>query len=337
MKARDHSIDALRGLAIFIMIFANAAPYILPEPHAFFFRALDSYAAPVFIALAGFGISFAKRNSSPLLIDQKLIFRALLTLLVAALIDSFVWGLTPFVSYDVLYLIGFGVLLAAFLDKIPNWVLMGIVLLIVGFTFYLHESGSYQELIPSLALNSENLGQMLHSWDFLTSSGWFPIFPWLAIFLLGYLGGRKKPRFGRYKLLYTFAFFAVFNYTLFYMYHQDKITREGYSELFYPADIFYLLNATALLLMIWMHRPTLKSGTYKAFRLLGKCSLFLYISHAVFISFFLESIQGLTKNHWLTYGIFYAVIFLLAFGLNLLKKSFDWKKTPYIVRFLFGS
>lgn len=49
MVMRDKTIDILRGLAIFTMIAANISPYVLIEPHPFWFRLYGSFAAPLFI------------------------------------------------------------------------------------------------------------------------------------------------------------------------------------------------------------------------------------------------------------------------------------------------
>ncbi len=48
MVTRDKKIDILRGLAIFTMIAANISPYVLIEPHPFWFRLYGSFAAPLF-------------------------------------------------------------------------------------------------------------------------------------------------------------------------------------------------------------------------------------------------------------------------------------------------
>ena len=50
---RDKTIDILRGLAIFTMIAANISPYVLIEPHPFWFRLYGSFAAPLFILISG--------------------------------------------------------------------------------------------------------------------------------------------------------------------------------------------------------------------------------------------------------------------------------------------
>ena len=51
---RDQAFDGMRGLAIILMIASNVAPYALAYPHPLWLRSLGSFAAPIFIFLAGY-------------------------------------------------------------------------------------------------------------------------------------------------------------------------------------------------------------------------------------------------------------------------------------------
>ena len=57
MKTRLPGIDLLRTSAIFIMIIANASPYLVKGSISYEFRLFCSLAAPVFIFLSGFVLS----------------------------------------------------------------------------------------------------------------------------------------------------------------------------------------------------------------------------------------------------------------------------------------
>ena len=48
---RDIAIDIVRGLAIFTMVAANMAAYVLAEPHPFGLRLYGTFAAPLFLSL----------------------------------------------------------------------------------------------------------------------------------------------------------------------------------------------------------------------------------------------------------------------------------------------
>ncbi len=59
---RDVSIDITRGLAIFMMIMANALPYLLTTPVPFPVRLYGSFAAPIFVTLAGMMVALTKKR-----------------------------------------------------------------------------------------------------------------------------------------------------------------------------------------------------------------------------------------------------------------------------------
>ena len=96
-ESRLFYIDVVRGLAIFIMLLANAAPYLLEEPYPFWFRLMSSLAAPVFVSLTGFMLG--KRSDS--LTFRKTLLRGLLILTTAVAIDILIWDTLPFATFDV--------------------------------------------------------------------------------------------------------------------------------------------------------------------------------------------------------------------------------------------
>jgi uncharacterized membrane protein len=335
---RDKSLDVLRGIAIFIMIFANAAPFIVAEPHPFWIRSIDSYAAPIFIALAGFGISFATREQIKSNFKPKILIRGVLIILVAVLIDIFTWNISPFVGYDVLYVIGFSVVLSSFFDKISSLILLISAILILLLAVFFQVYLAYPEQISDIPLTAFSFSTFSQHFDSFIFAGWFPIFPWLAIFILGYLGGRAKARFGRLKYIFTLIFLLVYSSSLFYIYHQDKTIRDGFSELFYPADFAFSLHMIALLLLIWINFSFFKSKVFYLFSVLGRNSLFIYMFHTFIISKLIVLIYELTEESSLsTYFIFYCAIYAVSFLLLYIKKTSKWKKAPYIFRFIFGS
>src|SRR3989344_8074386 len=104
MKHRDNTIDILRGLAIFTMVAANMSAHSYQEPHPYWFRIYGSFAAPTFVFLAGLMVSFTTfYKTYPLSYFLK---RGVAIICIAACIDMLCWGAVPFVTYDVLYVIG---------------------------------------------------------------------------------------------------------------------------------------------------------------------------------------------------------------------------------------
>jgi uncharacterized membrane protein len=335
---RLYYLDAIRGIALFIMVFANCVPYLPELPESFIIRVIDSMAAPVFIALAGYGISRAGKGENLPWVNTRLLFRALLTILVAALIDALIWKIMPFTGYDVLYLIGFCILVAAFLPRLHDFWVLALTLAVITAAYYLQSKGYYHRELNDYPLTAGSWTEIYKNGGAWLIFGWFPVFPWLAIFLFGYLGGRKSIRFGRYKLIVSILLVLAISFSLIIMYHDNKLVRSGYSELFYPADLPFLVFALGLTALIWVNRTFFSHKAFYIFRILGRSSLFVYILHTVLISFSLAFTYKLTEeNTVLTLLLIYGFIYALSILLIYIKRVSSWKKTPYLVRFIFGS
>ncbi len=115
-KGRYPAIDIFRGVAIFTMLAANSAAGSLVPPHHFWFRIYGSFAAPIFVFLAGFMVGIGVEKH-PLSYFAK---RGLEIILVGALIDLLIWRVIPGTTFDVLYLTGFGIPVAAFTLKLKT-------------------------------------------------------------------------------------------------------------------------------------------------------------------------------------------------------------------------
>ena len=111
-------LDYLRAFAILIMIFANASPYcffgikILPA-----IRILFSIAAPIFIFLVGYTFALNNERRSH---HNRQKMRSLQILSMAVIIDLIVWRITPFSTFDVLYLIGISSFLLIYIRRIKS-------------------------------------------------------------------------------------------------------------------------------------------------------------------------------------------------------------------------
>jgi fucose 4-O-acetylase-like acetyltransferase len=173
--------------------------------------------------------------------------------------------------------------------------------------------------------------------DFLIG-GSFPLVPWLSVFLFGYIGGRIKVRTGRYKLVASIVLLIIAALSLVIMNNTIQFSHHGHSELFYPASLLFLIFAFCLMASFWVNHTTFSNRTFYLFNVLGKSSLFVYLFHLVFILHLLPLIATLTNKNLLgSMFIFYAVTFAIVFLIDYTKKNSNWKKTPYIVRFIFGS
>ena len=335
---RIRYLDAIRGMALFIMVFANSIPYILQGEHPFAIRAIDSLAAPLFIGLAGYGISLGYQPGNMPRFDLRLVWRGLLTLLVAVLIDMLIWDIMPFTGFDVLYLIAFCILFTTLIPRVSNFWVLALILGIISASYYFQSRGYYQAQIIDYPLEKKYLSKMYNSMSSWFIHGWFPLLPWMAVFLLGYLGGRNKIRFGRYKLITSLLLILLVVFSLVLIHHENNLVRDGYSELFYPADLSYLIFACAFIALVWVNKNIFDHKAFIPFRILGRSSLFVYLMNMIISSLAIRFIYGLTNNNFIvTMLLVYLIIYALAGFLLYVKKVSSWKKTPYLIRFLFGS
>ncbi|MBQ7288875.1 MAG: DUF1624 domain-containing protein [Clostridia bacterium] len=233
-KTRYHLLDALRGLAVLCMVvFHGIYLYQMLFGDAFsdrlyrFFLPAEPFFAAFFIFLSGLCCTLSHSN---LRRGAKLAVVALLVTVVTLAAGKF--GLEVAIYFGVLHLLAFCILFCALfhkpLSKIPA--LLGILLSLVLFLiFYPIESGNLWLLVTRYPLPAA-----WYSTDFLfwlglpkpsfSSADYFPVLPWLFIFLAGFFTGllckkRGFPAFFRAKPL-PFLGTVGRNALLIYILHQ---------------------------------------------------------------------------------------------------------------------
>ncbi|HET6582712.1 MAG TPA: DUF418 domain-containing transporter [Nannocystaceae bacterium] len=196
--ARLHGLDALRGLAVFLMIEQHMGVWLwrgrqpgetlLDHWPLVAFNALGGGAAPMFITLAGVGTSLLLVHRSGPGIDVLLVRRGLVLLAFGLLLNLitpswFSWG-----SWFVLHLMGFAMALA------PLWRRMSDRALIVTAVIVAVAAIALQmQLDTPMRLTNERMRDTSHPGGALRLAlveSQFPIFPWLAPYLLGTVAGR---------------------------------------------------------------------------------------------------------------------------------------------------
>jgi len=182
---RDTTIDTLRGLAIFTMVAANMATEVFAEPHPFWLRAYGSFAAPLFILLAGMMVVFTSQSKGHGF--KYFLARGAMVITVGALIDVLIWKVYPFTAFDVLYLIGISIPIAYLfigLNTLSRW---GIIFLIFLATPLMQHIFGYSEYPTEVYLWGEEVVSVTSQTGILNHwmvDGWFPLFPWLGFSLL---------------------------------------------------------------------------------------------------------------------------------------------------------
>ncbi|MBL0176772.1 MAG: DUF1624 domain-containing protein, partial [Ignavibacteria bacterium] len=307
---RLYWVDVFRGLAILLMIPANLAPYYA-EPHEMWYRIFGSYAAPMFIAISA-GMVMLRGDRHPF---RYYLVRGLLVLLIGMIIDTVLWGLAPWTSFDVLYIIGPGMILAYVARKWQQPALLVSVAVFITAAFILRTQFGYHEAALQLYFNEwggaefslPSFGRLMQSWFV---DGWFPVFPWLGFSLFGvwlfrnlFAAGRDEARNG---LLAFGIVCAIAGFALLYLPIRGIdnfasgiiiVSRDAYSEIFYPPTIAYALSAlgvvTLAALAVRLVRP---HAIWSSLAWFGRSAMLVYILHQAFgyhiVSPLLERMYG---------------------------------------------
>lgn len=326
LQARNKTLDSLRGIAIIIMIAANSWPYIYPfDTCPFFIRILFSTAAPIFIFISGYvnGIQNTVKNQS------NLFKRPIQILILAVIIDCLVWHIVPLVTFDVLYLIAISILVLRFLKELnKNIIALIALVLLFANTFFLSKYDfNFSEISFEAILDNYNIRKVLNHLFF---DGWFPLFPWMGVFFLGYYLSNQYENKKTRIYLYGGSFFILAYIILINLKSQPiQPLRKGYTELFYPLTggfWFYLIGLLSILTYL------IKQGNLfnKYLSILGIYSLPIYVLHTIVISFILpffiqDPDKFLLQNLIIIMALFYFIIVVYVLLLNkfkfLLKKG----------------
>jgi uncharacterized membrane protein len=281
-------VDFLRGIAIMLMIPANLSPYYA-EPHAMWYRFLSSLAAPMFISLSA---GMVVLNSEKHRFDYYLI-RGGAVVLIGVFLDILLWRILPFASVDVLYVIGLSIPLMYLTRKQKVGVLIatGGIMMLGGpllQTFVGYNAKVLEIKFGSIYL--PELPRIIESWFV---DGYFPLFPWLGYAFMGAAlfkcvsQAEKKSNMivlvmsgvillGVGSLLLFVTTLIIPNLTN----GGILVSREGYSEIFYPPTYGFLLfsNGTVFIQVALFRKVghSFPSGIPVFF---GKHSMLVYILH----------------------------------------------------------
>jgi uncharacterized membrane protein len=338
------AVDILRGIAIFVMIPANMAASIYAEPHAFWFRVISSFAAPMFVTIAGMMTVAGKSASGNTW--KHYLERGGLLLAVAAMIDVVIWKVIPFHSFDVLYLIGIACPITYFFVRVGRGWQLGIVAAIFVLTPILQWKFGYTNVPAETYLWGSHAGQHetvaanpTGTIQHLFIDGYFPIFPWLGMSLTGaviaalFFDSRANHR----QLGLATVALLVVGIAVWLFDPGQQYVRDDYSELFYPPTIGFVLTSLGVLLaLLFATHWTSHWRIYVPFRWLGECALLMYILHLAIIAYFLEpSFDDLNLAEFMIVN-FLTVLVLLGIAAAVHYWKFTWTRRPYVLRFLLG-
>lgn len=350
---RDSAIDILRGIAIITMIFANLMGSTLAEPHALALRAAGSFAAPLFIFLAGMMVGRGIELHGHAI--GYFTRRGLFLILIAAIVcDMLIWGVVPLLNMEVLYLIGLSLPVAALMFRRSLSVQLFVVIAIFSMTPLLqshfgYKPGVFGYFIPknqaTLDYLLSDLPRFLHSGYFkqIFIDGWFPVFPWIGFALLGALIGKirwtkkRQTQFDVYPVLLGSMAFITLGLIVWINHPGALYVRLGFSELFYPPTLGYSLTAIGVIaLLFWVADRTTALIVWRPVKILGESALFLYVFHWILIDHVIDRFAqqiGL-QSFLLWFLLLLGICFAVAGALLLLRKK--WLRMPAAFRFILG-
>lgn len=190
-KERIDSIDALRGLAVVLMVvhhflydlvtFLDAPTWLYTNPVLDIFHYIF---AGIFIVLCGVSSRFSHSN----------VKRGLVTLAAAGIISVVTIIIDMPIIFGVLHLLAFCMIFYGLtekvLNRIPRWIM---------FIFTVAGTVISAWCVNNIEIQSENLWILGWTYKGFESFDYFPLFPWIFVFIFGtwigfYIKERKFPR-----------------------------------------------------------------------------------------------------------------------------------------------
>jgi uncharacterized membrane protein len=186
-------IDALRGLAVLLMITQHVAYWLVSSGHrnhwvVLFTGALGGMAAPIFVLLAGVGVVLtAQRHDAS---DRLLVLRGATIIGFGYLMNFLTPHWFSMGSWYVLHLIGIALISAPLLRRVSTpWLLALLAVVLVATILIQNHLDTPFRLFNDDMAAPKKPGGVLR---FAVAEGFFPIFPWLAFFMAGIAAGRWK-------------------------------------------------------------------------------------------------------------------------------------------------
>lgn len=345
---RNPTIDILRGIAIFTMVAANLSASLLqPVDKVLSFRLYGTFAAPLFIMLAGMMVVMTSVKHATF---WHYLERGLLIILCGCLLDVLVWRIYPLLGYDVLYLTGVCIPVIHLLSKYCSVTIRIIITgLLIAVTPALQALFNYREELQSVDIASLPFSAYLallfskSTTQRFLLDGWFPLLPWLSFAITGSVLGSlylKNYSFTSKRFLATGFVLLGIGVALWLAQNPHLVIREGYSELFYPPTTGYLFTATGLIFLgFYVVEATQQLAVHTFFLKLGHASLFMYLFHQVVLVTILQPIEILNNQPLPSFILTYLTVitFMVATGYILDGIKQKHRNLPFLVRFIIGS
>lgn len=298
---RITSLDLLRGAAVILMVQQHTGYWfwqsggsisslLTKHPVMVIMNGLGGLAAPLFIALAGAGVtlSFAAGRG-----NREIFLRGIVLVFFGFLLNIMTPAWFAPWSWYVLHLIGTGMCISPLLRKINTAALFIISISVVIISvIMLSHFGMPRYFSNSFMRGSYSPAGILKLSAF---SGNFPIFPWMALFIAGVVSGRWINSGNCINIFKTACLILLSGLVLF-------TVKQGNFELFnndlgrrlltvnlymfpaYPIQFMALSSITLLLIYAVLYAgEKISIRTDNVIVLLGRTSLSIFIIHIVVI------------------------------------------------------
>jgi uncharacterized membrane protein len=316
---RITSIDALRGLVMAIMMMDHVRetfylhlqvtdPMSAPDtpPAVYFSRLAAHFCAPVFVFLTGLGAWLYANppGAAPRSVREFLLKRGALILFLEVTLISFLWvaELPKVIYLQVMWAIGFSMVVLAFASSLPRRLLLAIGLVII----------CGHNALAGIELPREH--SLYEVWTLMLHRGWlfedtipqwrltYPALPWVGVILLGWAAGpmfsRQFPAPRRRTALVWIGlacWAALLVLRGFNIYGENAPWTPQASTLLtvmdflaftkYPPSLDFLLMALGGGCLVLALMDTADNGFTRVFSAIGGAPMFYYIVHLAVLSF----------------------------------------------------
>jgi uncharacterized membrane protein len=299
INTRLTSIDALRGIAVILMIeqhmgfwlwnMSSSTLKFLDHPLLIGFNAMGGYAAPAFITLAGAGTVFFVSRYGP--VDKVLVKRGIALLLFGYFLNIAVPSWFTAGSWYVLHMIGFGLIISVLLRRISNTGLMLIFIFILAATVFFQYYLQTPDFLGNRHMSNYKLPGGVFRLVFAESQ--FPVFPWLSLFIAGIVSGRYILEKKLKKIFILASLFLFLGITLALPSVLGlEVAKKGILKMlfriylgFYPANppiILLLISIVLFTIILFIHIDRKWPMSEKNYLVcLGRTSLTYLIVHVI--------------------------------------------------------
>jgi uncharacterized membrane protein len=300
MQKRIQYIDSLRGLAVIFMVQQHilfwtwekhwlSFSLTFPEhPVMLSLYFAGSFAAPLFLMLAGAGAVFLYRGQSPSAAEY--FKRGLFILLCGYLLNFLAWQWFRHGSWYVLHTIGIAIMLFPVLNRFSSVKLILLSIAALLLSALIQTWLKTPLMLGNIYMNDTSMnGGMLR---LAFAEGHFPIFPWIGFFLMGVVSGRWLAEGKRINLLIACMAAAFTGCVLAWCYHYGFFFATGgrlfrmfvWSPVIFPPmpPLMLVLAGCAFLFMfIFSGIRTGGSKIFPALESTGRLSLSWFLIHVV--------------------------------------------------------